>query len=75
MLLSVQVHGQDFGQRAIRGNILFEGIDPSTIAIYNFNSREGTYPNNQGQFTISAQIDDILLFRSLQIAPIDLVVS
>ncbi|MGA0042403.1 MAG: hypothetical protein ACO3HC_05055 [Flavobacteriaceae bacterium] len=73
--LSVKVHGQDFGQRAIRGNILFEDINPSTIAIYNFNSREGTYPNNQGQFTIPAQIDDILLFRSLQIAPIDVVVS
>ncbi len=75
MLLSIQVHGQDFGQREIRGIILFEDIDPTTIAIYNINSRVGTYPNNLGQFMITAEIDDILLFRSLQIAPIDVVVS
>ena len=59
----------------LNGTVHSDKLTVKDVHIINLNSSIGTISNNNGQFKISAQVNDILLFSSIQYERIKITVT
>ena len=59
----------------LKGQILSDSLDGSSINIVNLTRKVGTTNNSKGEFEVAAAIGDSLFFSSVQYEPLEIVVT
>ena len=69
------IFSQEVERVDIKGRIIIEGRDIEGITIYNSTANAGTISNKEGEFTITAALNDLLEIRALKFQNLDVKVN
>lgn len=75
ILVSFFTYSQDIKRENIYGKIIVEGNDIEGITIYNYSTNIGSVTNENGEFTITVALNDLLEIRGLEYKKLNVTIN